>query len=187
MKSILILNGVNILLLVVLLIIYIVIGSPLWFLFIFGVWVVYMIMCNVSLLKSDDIKAKLIQADKYKMFSPYVKEICNTVDSVEFYRDVFSGYPPDNSIHETFEYLDKKAYQNAERGYRWIKTYNYISCPSHKYIIELTNNCYEISKKLSELNELMIKVEDSASDVDISYVDDLLASLKELLGDTDNS
>lgn len=186
MKSILILNSINIALLVGLLVIYIIIGFPVWFLFIFGIWLVYMIVCNVHLLKSDDIKTQLIKADSKRAFAPYVKELCNAVDSVEFYREVFSKYPPDNSIHVTFEYLDKKAYQNAERGYRWLKSYNYITSPSHRYIVELANSSYEISKKLGELNELMIKVEDSTSDVDITYVDDLLVSLKELLGDTDN-
>lgn len=186
MKSILIINGINIALLVGLLVIYIVIGFPLWFLVIFGAWLIYMIICNVHLFKSDDIRQKLVQVDSRREFAVYVKEICNAIDSVEFYRNVFANYPPESSIHETFAFLDKKAYQNAERGYRWLKTYNYISKPSIKYIVELANNSFELTKRLSELNELMIKVEDSTSDVDISYVDDLLASLKEVLGDTDN-
>ena len=187
MKQVLLLNGLNIILLAGLLAVYIVIGCPLWFLVIFGIWVLYMIILNIHLLREDDIKANLLKVDTKKVFTPYVREICNALDSVEFYREVFSSYPPDNSIHQTFEYLDKKAYQNAERAYRWIKTYNHIVSPSQKYIVELANNSYEISQKLSELNELMIKVEDSTSDIDITYVDDLLLSLKELLEGTDEN
>lgn len=186
MKSILFVNGINIGLLIGFIVLYIVLGFPIWFLFIFGIWLVYMIICNMYLLRSDDIKKKLMQADSRHEFKGYVKAICNAIDSVEFFRHVFSEYPPDNPIHETFDFLDKKAYQNAERAYRWIKTYNYIIKPSQEYIIRLAENSYQITQKLSDLNELMIKVEDSTSNVDISYVDDLLMSLKELLGDADN-
>jgi len=183
MKSIILINSINIGLLIALIALYVILGFPVWFLAIFGVWILFIVISNIYLLKASDIKSKLIQVDSREEFKGYVKAICNAIDSIEFFRKEFTRYPPDSNVRQTFDTLDKKAYQNAERAYRWIKTYNYIVMPSQEYIIRIAENSYQITENLSRMNDLLIKAADSSSNVDISEADDFIATLRNSLED----
>lgn len=183
MKSMLLVNGINLGLLIGLLILYIVLGYPLWFLLVFGLWLAYMVICNIYLLKSGDLKQKLIQADSREEFRGYVKAICNTLDSVEFYRKEFKKYAKNGNVWQTFITLDKKAYQNAERAYQWIKSYNYLAMPSQEYIIRIAENSYQITQNLARMNDLLIKATDSSETVNMSNANEFIAELKKSLED----
>ena len=183
MKSILLVNGINMGLHIGLLILYIVLGFPMWFLFVFAIWIAYMVICNIFLLKVGDIRQRLIEADSREEFKGYVKAICNTIDSVEFYRKEFKKYAKNGDVRQTFITLDKKAYQNAERAYQWIKSYNYLAMPSQEYIIRIAENSYQITQSLARMNDLLIKATDGSETVDISNANEFIAELKKSLED----
>lgn len=181
MKSILFINCINLGFLVGLLVLYIILGFPMWFLFLFGAWIIYMVICNLYLLKQGDIKQRLIEADSREEFKGYVKAICNTIDSVEFYRKEFKRYAANGNVRQTFISLEKKAYQNADRAYKWIKSYNYLAMPSQEYIIRLAENSYQITQSLAKMNDLLIKASDSSETVNISTANEYIEELKKSL------
>lgn len=181
MKPLVIVNAVNITLLIPLVIVYLAIGTPLWFLAIFALWLCYVIASNIYLLRSDDILVKLKRADKHGVFTNQIAIICRAVESVEFYRPIFGKYEEGNSIRNTFELLAEKTEGTVIKAIRWLSQYNKASNPSTEYMTALSRDCNYVMQKLNELNELVLQVEDSATDKDISFVDDMLSSLKEML------
>lgn len=186
MKQIMIMNAVNVGLLIIMTIIYIVLGMPLWFVAAYILWLIYMGIVNIYLLHSNStrsVKSKLLNADHKGYFRTEIDSIISAIDSVEFYKPVFSGYDESSSIRKTYDLLAKKCDNNVQKAVRWMGNYNYASKPSTKYLSDIAENSRYITQKLDELNELVIQVEDSAAETDISYVDDLLKSLKEIVED----
>ena len=178
MKPILLINIVNLVLLIGLVVLYVVFGFPMWFLALFAAWIVYIVIINIYLLKTEDIKSKLIAADSREEFKGYVKAICNAIDSVEFYRNTFKQYAANGNVRQAFDAMSKKAYLNADRAYQWIKSYNYLAEPSHEYIIRLAEDSYQITQDLAKMNDLLIKASTSSEAVDMTSANEFIADLK---------
>lgn len=183
MKQVAIVNAVNIMLLIPIVIVYIILGMPLWYIAVYAIWFLYMIIINAYMILSNDIKTMLRRADKHNLFTREVGNIIRAADSIAFYSDIFGKYDEGNPIRKTYDMLRQKSDSNIQKAVKWLSQYNKISNPSSKYIQDLSENSLQIMHKLDELNELTLQIEDSATNVDISYVDDLLKSLKEIIDD----
>ena len=84
-------------------------------------------------------------------------------------------------MRDTYDLLSKNAYSNVDKATKWIQHYDYISRPSMSYIKTLVDNSKLITTKLNDLDELILKVDDSTNSIDMSFVDDMLNSLREVL------
>lgn len=184
MKRILIINGIGLVLLVLLGISYIMFGCPKFFIIFFIGWLFYMAFMNYQMLVADNDKLKSLQSvDTHHLFTNEIACLTRAIQSVEFYRPIFEKYEIGSSIRDTYELLSMNAYSNVDKSIKWIAHYDYISKPSHEYIHKLVDNSKLVVDKLNELDELVIKVDDTAENVDMQYVDDMLSSLKEVLKD----
>ena len=183
MSPIIIINIVNGILLLLLSVLYVILSFPIWLSIALVLFVIYIFIINHYLLKKTDLKIQLIQADKNHRFKNEVIDLLRALESVEFYKDIFEKYEPIDPVRKTYDTLKNKAELNVQRAIKWINHYNPISCPSAEYIWKLSSNSQQIVTKLDELDEVVIKLEDSTSDVDLSYVDNILTSLKEILED----
>ncbi|MBO5434368.1 hypothetical protein J6A31_00905 [bacterium] len=181
MKNILIINGVNILLLIAMVIVYALIGHPIWFLVIFFVWIGYMLVLNVNLIQDNNPMTALRKSDKKHLFTSEIEVLEKSIQSVDFYSDIFTKYESGDKIRDMYDSLSERAHDNIDKATRWIRGYNYIANPPRDYILKLVQTNLSIVAKLSELNDLLLQVEDSTSDTDMSFVDDMLVSLKEML------
>lgn len=183
MRSLIIINIVNAMLLIPITIMYFVLDAPNVFLPVYAVWFIYVLIINRHLVKSDNALAKMKAADKYRRFTEQTSKIEQAANSVLFYKPIFEKYEEDNSIRRTYQLLADKSDRNVLKATRWLSSYNHIAGQPVQYIQTLAEDSVYIINKLNELNELVLQVEDSATKVDISYVDDMLQALKEIVCD----
>ena len=184
MSTIIIINVVNIIILAVLTMSYIIMGMPNIFLILFGAWIIYACAINYAILiKSKDKIAALKRADRHRMFERQVNVIIKALQSTEFYRQIFEKYDETSSVREAFDMLAKDADMTADKAIRWMNTYDYHTRPSIEYIVSLSERAATIISKLNELNETLIRIEDSTQSDDMNDVNDLINSLKEILRD----
>lgn len=188
MKNIIIINAVNLALLFVFTGIYFLIGAPIWFVAVYACWIVYMIIVNLYMLHSSDKMKVLAKYKRKGRFVTEIETIESAVQTADFYQKVFEKYETGDAIRDTYEQLSEKAYLNVDKAVRWLGTYNYeakrhMNMQREDYIVRLSNNSFGVMTKLNELNDLVLKVEDSASATDMKFVDDILQSLKEVLNE----
>lgn len=184
MKTLICINIVNVILLAILTISYIMMDMPTAFLIIFAIWILYVCAINYAILvKSKDKIATLNRADKKHLFTPQINTLTKLLQSVEFYRQIFSKYDETSSVKETFNMLSDDAYLTVDKAIKWINSYDHNTCPTTEYIVNLAERAATIISKLNELNETLIRIEDSTQADTMEDVDDLLKSLKEILKD----
>ena len=182
MKNTIVPNIISIFLLIVLVISYILFGKPIWFLAVFFIWVVFTGVLNYKILVKDNDKvANLKRSDSHHLFGKEIMILEKATKSVEFYRPIFEKYEKDSSLYETYETLSNMAYANIDRATKWIFHYDYISRPSTSYLNSIVKSSELVVKKLNELDELVLQMDNSADGIDMSFVDDMLLSLKEVL------
>lgn len=185
MKFSIIINLINIGILLPVTLLYKALGYPKWFIVIYVIWFIYFVISNVRMMKSESPIERLKKADERRLFRKEINVIITTVESVEFYREVFSKFDESSPVIRTFNILAEKTESNVDKAVNWISTYNYHTRPPKNYLDSLVSSCQAISAKLSELNELVIKIDDDTNDVDMTFVDDMLSSLKEIVEDED--
>lgn len=110
----------------------------------------------------------------------YYKDIKRLCDEVQDKRSFFNIYKDDDSIMEIYNLLSTRAEQNVSKAERFVSAYNFSVSDGTDYLNRLHADTLQIVKKLNELIELSIHIEDSTSDVDISSAVDMLDSLKEV-------
>lgn len=182
MKNIILPNVISVMILIVLIVSYALFGFPIWFLFIFFVWVIFVGVLNYRILIKDNDKiANLKNADTHRLFQKEIYVLEKSIKSVEFYRPIFEKYDHNSNLYETYETLSNMAYSNIDRAIKWIMHYDYISRPSITYLKNIVKSAELVVQKLNELDELVLKMDDSTSNIDMSFVDDMLLSLKEVL------
>ena len=89
-------------------------------------------------------------------------------------------YDPESSITKSYELLSSQMNNIIESAAKYVKTYDWHTRPKPKYLLDLVDQSNKLVSRLHELQELILKVDDSTSDVDITYVDDLLQALREI-------
>lgn len=156
-------------------------------------WLIYMLYFCYNLFynkTSKEIKnnektrikrlEKLIKRNK---FNNSIKTLLDSLQVLEFRREFFEHYD-DGSIRKSFDLLDREISVNVEIAISFMEQYNYDAIYNMQSMDRLqiaTDKCAKATKKLRELYELTVKVDDSTNNLDISYVDDLLVGLKEMI------
>lgn len=151
-------------------------------------WLLYMIFMGYTLFlkkqpnEGDNYAIRMKKANKYKKFNEPCILLLDGLQVLEFRREFFEKYQ-DGSIKKSFELLEKHILHNVEIAVTFMENYNYHAIQDgqsmerlHKAVL----NCSEATKKLRELYDATVKVDDSATSIDISYVDNLLESLNDI-------
>jgi len=177
-KNLILTNVVNIFVLIGVCILKIVCGNLVFLIGMLG-WLCLAIYTNYDLLiKSKDLMGRLKSANKHGMFRHQVSVIEDSYLAIEHKSEFFMSYDESSSIRKAYDLLQKQMLSNLNASVKYLEGYDYRTRPSTRYIDNICRECEELVSKLNDLSELVASIDDSASDVDVTYVDDLIKSLR---------
>lgn len=158
----------------------VIIHNPLGILIVVLAIVVIGASCFIAMQQSSDPLDELRGNRKYMMFSDQIEHLAKNKAAVEMWGSNAQSYVDASSVSKSYELISRQMNNIIASAVKYIKTYDYVSRPRAQYLGKLICQSDELVKKLHELQELILKVDDSTSDVDISYVDDLLSALRDM-------
>jgi hypothetical protein len=184
MKNFIAVNVINVIALAFIVIIGLVTRNIPLFLILLILWFAYVVYANYdTLVAKNDIISALKHSDKRGHFKSYIADLVKAYNAITYKQEYFSKYEPDSSVYKTYDLLLKRIESNIKKATNFIEGYNYQSNQSTEYIKTICLDSTKLVEKLNNLSELVLKVDDTSSDVDITYVDDMLISLREVLND----
>lgn len=143
------------------------------------VWLVFAVWSNYNILiKENDLLGLLRSANKHRYFNHQVSTLSDCYNAIEQKREYFETYPEDNSIRKSYVLLSKQITANIRAATNYMSGYDYVTKSSYNYLDRICNQSCDLVQKLHELSDLVAQVDDSASNVDITYVDDFIKSLR---------
>ncbi len=149
------------------------------FLIMLTMWLIWVIYSNYQFIfHSRDIIAEMRRADKRHLFDTQIMVFNDANKSVQLKKELFKQYEDMGKISQAYEMIAIQVYNNTESALNFIKNYDYISNASRNYLLNLTNETRELIHKLNDLGDMLLQIEDDSHDVDISYVDEMLDSLR---------
>lgn len=133
------------------------------------------------IVKSSDILNAIQTADKTGVFQLQQKKLAEAYHSLVMRESMFLSMDENSKLRETYETIVKQVMSNIKSAVQYMQTYDYVTCPKPIYLNDLCNNNKILLAKVSELVELVIRIDSTADDVDITEVDDILESLRSVL------
>ena len=115
------------------------------------------------------------------LFTRELTRIDKCIMSVNIKQDFFGRYDKDSAMWQAFTTLRDAIKERRRRAHEYVKHYDYVMRPSPTYLHKQVNAAEELARKISELSDLCLQIDDAASDVDASYVGDLMSSLQDLI------
>lgn len=137
-------------------------------------------LCYMEHLSQVDILARLERAKPSGYFVSEVQTLTTNYKAIESWSEHAESHGVESSIYKSHELLFSQMNNILESAIKFIKSYDYHTNPTPKYLWDLQKQSDKLVKKLHELQDLVLQVDDSTSEVDISYVDDLLSALREM-------
>ncbi|MDO5154552.1 MAG: hypothetical protein Q4D51_01170 [Eubacteriales bacterium] len=131
----------------------------------------------VLLIRNEDDDYLLKQADRKGIFRKQVAAFLTQKQSLEQRRNVVQS---DEKLNEVYELVCRQVDNNIDSAIRFMEMYDYVQRPSTHYLDELYIENQKVMQDFNEVVEQFIKLENSAHDVDTSYMDDLIGSLKQM-------
>jgi hypothetical protein len=83
-------------------------------------------------------------------------------------------------LQEVYELVCRQVDNNIASAVKFMEMYDYVQRPSTRYLDDLFLENRQLIQNFNEVVEQFIKIENSAHDVDTSYIDDLLVSLRQM-------
>lgn len=184
MKPVIVVNIINVMILLVLVVL-LLFDIPKFIVYILiAIWGSYAVYSNYQLiLKQNDIIASLKASAKGSYFEAQITRLSKVYNAISNRQDFYSRYEEGDSIRSAYDLLQKQIASNIVQATNYIKHYDYITKPRTTYLDEIVRNSNELLTKSIELSELVLQIEDSTSDVDTTYVDDMLESLRKVVKD----
>ena len=145
------------------------------------VWVITVIYTNYTIIvKNNDMIEIIRSADRKHKFKNEVSSLIKAQQSIEFHAEFFSEKETGESMKEAYELIAEQISGNINAAVKFMRSYNYITCPSYRFLTDICSENNELLSSLTKLVELTLEIDSAADDVDLSYVDNLIRSLKEL-------
>lgn len=178
-------NIVSIIMLIAVIVVYFVIDILPLSLVLLAIWLGYTLWANLSLFsdkeKDIDLEKMVRFNEKYRYFfddgmvisncSKMAEERIKVLDELDVVQE---------SILTTADKIKRQLDTNAKHAVMFIKAYDYNLKPDASYLSKIRASSLCLYNKLNELIELVLKNEKSTEDIDLSSVDDILESLKEV-------
>lgn len=142
--------------------------------------IIFLLNC-LEYLASKDICRRLVSAPKFSVFDDQVKALQRSYMSVENWRKNAEEYEANSSIAKSYELISSQMNNILESAIKYMKTYDYVAFPEPSHLTSLVKQSKVLVSKLHELQDLIMQVDDSTGDVDITYVDDLLVALRDIV------
>lgn len=141
-------------------------------------WVVWVAVANYRLLISEKDTVKLLKAyDKKhgRLFRHSIEKLTWNHTAILAKESYFSEQS--ESIQNAYQLICLKSEKYLNSAIAYMRQYDYVSRPQPFHMQELARNSDILVAKLQELSEDCFKINDAASDIDISIIDDLLSAL----------
>lgn len=127
----------------------------------------------------------LVKADKSKSFSWHIERFTREILSINIKEEFFKQSDPESSVWKSYELIKNKIISNIESATVYIKQYDFVLMPDKDYVDKKVKENEKLVKKLSELSDLVIQIQDSTSEVDDSFADDMLNALKRMVEESE--
>ena len=143
-------------------------------------WFAFVCASNYIMLNNSKISQD-IKFDKASkgLFAKEISRTKQTLKSVDARAPIFED--TDNAtLKDVYEKLKHQIYTNVDYITKYIDAYDYIMKPisQREKISNLIDTNDMLISKLNVLVEQMISVDESVSNIDTAYVDDLIDALK---------
>lgn len=156
------------------------------FIIAFIIWTGFIIYANYTVIvKNSDITEDIKAANKHHLFDSEAKALTDAYLSVTARKDFFENMDEDSKFKEVYELIYQQIYGNIKSAVTYMKTYDYVTNTNRHspLLIKLISDNNNLLKQLSELIELVIKIDSTADDVDLTVVDCMLEALREVYPD----
>lgn len=131
----------------------------------------------VMLIRNEDDDYLLRQADRKGIFRKQVASFMKQRESLIQRQHVVEQ---DEKLNEVYEMVCRKVDNNIDSAIRFMEMYDYVQRPSTYYLDQLYSENQKVMQEFNDVVEEFIKIENSAHDVDSSYMDDLISSLRQM-------
>lgn len=152
-----------------------------------AIWIISVIYTNYSVIvRNTDMISIIRSADKHHKFKNECESLIRTYKSINFHAEFFNSEEPGSMMKEAYDLIAEQTHGNIISAVKFMRSYNYITCPPYDFLTNICNQNEEMVKSLTKLVELTLKIDSKADDVDLSYVNNLIQSLKELSDGKEN-
>ena len=146
-----------------------------------AVWIISVVYTNYSIIVRNTDMVNLIRAaDKHHKFNRECESLIKTYKSINFHAEFFDSEEPGSMMKEAYDLIAEQAQGNINSAVKFMRSYNYITCPPYDFLTNICVQNEEMVTSLTKLVELTLKIDSKSDDVDLSYVNNLIQSLKEL-------
>lgn len=131
-------------------------------------------------MSQRDLISRLERAKRLGYFNAEVDTLTVNYRAIEAWGEHAASHGEESSIYKSHDLLFSQMKNIIESAIKFMNTYDYHTNPYPQYLMDLCKQSQKLVGKLHELQNLVLQVDDSTSEVDISYVDDLLSALREM-------
>jgi hypothetical protein len=132
-------------------------------------------------VKNTDVTTAIKSADKAGIFHYYTKQLIDAYNSIMSRQEMFQDMDEDDKVRGAYELIAKQVISNIKSAIQYMQTYDYVTRPTPDYLDKLCKNNKKLLSRVSELIEVVIQIDSTADDVDLTKVDDILESLRSVL------
>ncbi len=152
-----------------------------------AIWVISVIYTNYSIIvRNTDTVTVIKAADRHNLFAKQTEILIKTYRSVEFHAEFFDSEEPGSMMKEAYDLINEQVTGNISSAVKFMRSYDHITRPPYDFLTNICSQNEELVNSLTKLVELTLKIDSKADDVDTSYVDNLIQSLKDLSDGKDN-
>ena len=144
-----------------------------------AVWLVLLIGGNWHvIMRQDDVRTQLRSYDRRHggMFSTQVFRLIRNDDAITAKGKYFNDQG-NIQIYKAYALMANKSRKYLASALGFMEQYDYVTRPQFNQIDRICELSDELVRKLQELSNDCYRINDAASDVDISVIDDLLVAL----------
>ena len=156
---------------------------------------IYELVINYKIFVSDakhvDIKQeellrekwieRLAHAGKRNTFGTERKRLIKSYESLAQRRKFFEALDETDQSRVVYDKALTQCLSDVKSAAQFIENYDYILKPNTRYLMELCADATSLSERVSELVEMLIRVESMADDVEVEKLDYMLESFKTVL------
>lgn len=147
-------------------------------------WLVWVVLGNYRVLVTDtDPSRAMLDYDRShrSLFRNETAQLASDYKAICAKDDYFREQS--DAIYSAYSVILAKSRKYLGSALEYMRQYDYVSRPAARHMQELSRNSATLVRRCQELSEACFKINDAASDVDISVIDDLLQALEQMQDD----
>lgn len=142
-------------------------------------WLVFEIVGNYWLLRGRvKVQSQLYDSDRRGIFSKQIKIIQSQYDSVLSRQEFFKEQ--DDNLQKLYNEILEQMESNIKSASAFMESYDYITRPEPKYLISLCSEGDILINKFNALIEQIVDIDTNSTNIDTSYIDDVISCMNEI-------